>query len=251
MSRALAKSGLYLALIGVALLLGGGLIAQSILPLYPITASIRVVSDATGQPIIGASVSSYVMGSLIGQGITGVDGIAHLTCNTNIATTFVVVASGYAEKTQVLTLTSTAMATITLTPGTSPNYVTVRIYTVTSEGYMVQGVKIQGGVVEAITNANSYADVLCVDGSVALTLNGAQATVKRSSLWEMMSFGTLTTQIVAEEDAVYTAIVPEGSILLGKPDFPINLWDLLMASSYGVPNWMIALGVFLLLISRR
>jgi hypothetical protein len=244
-----------LALILATAILGAGFIANSVLPLYPITAAITVKNSATDSPIQGAAVSAYVMGILVGSGVTGSNGVATLTCNTNIAVNFVVVASGYMEKTQTLTLNAAGTATIYLTPGSSPSYVKVRVYTPTLELYKVRDVKITGGAVEGRTNEDSYVDLLCPAGVVVLTVDGSLATVKRSSIWEGMSFGTFQTQITASEGAVYTVYVPSGTTQSGQPDFPADDWiavtmEWLGGNTMGVPNYLIA-AILILLASRR
>ncbi len=132
---------------------------------------------------------------------------------------FTIIASGYETKTQTLVLNAAATATIFLTPGSGPNYVTVRIYTVTSESYKVRGVKITGGASAAVTNENAYADVLCLPGSAVLTFDGGLASMKRNAGWEMMTFGSFTKTLTAQSGAIYTVYVPSGSIESGSPDF--------------------------------
>jgi hypothetical protein len=255
MRQNMLRVGGLIIIIGVLIMFTSGVLMNSILGLYPITASITIRSESiNGQPIQGASVSASVYGVLVGSGITNSQGVAVLSCNSNVGVDFTVVASGYVTKTQTLVLNSAATATIFLTPGGGETYVTVRIYTATSEMYKVRGVKITGGAAPASTGEGAYADILCPAGSVTLTFDGSVASMKKNAGWEMMTFGSFTKQIAASSNAVYTVYVPGGSIMDGSPDFNTSgsdFWDFMFGSWVpGVPNWVLV-GVMLVLVLRR
>jgi hypothetical protein len=250
------RAGVYLALILGVSLLAAGVLANNILPLYPITASVTVKNINTQQPVSGASVSAYFWGSLTGSGVTNSAGVATVNCPSNQGVQFVIIASGYEELDQTLIINVAGTATVYLTPsGTVPTYVTVRIYTVTAEGYKVRDVKIMGGAALAITNSEAYADVLCSSGAVTLTLDGSQATMKRINTWELMTFGSISVMVTASQNAVYTVFVPSGAIQSGAPDinnggyaFMEFLFD---EAIPGVPNWALLLGIVILLMLRK
>lgn len=253
--KGLAKAGSYLAVLIVVALLAAGVLANSLLPLYPVTSTITVKNITTGNPVAGASVECWVYGILRGTGITDSNGIAKVDSNTNMWMTFIVKASGYEDKTEQINLNAAASATIFITPnGSNPNYITIKIYTVTLEGYVIRDVKIWGGASVASTNSEGYAYVLCEVGSVAFTFDGSMASYKRDAVFWDFFFGSVDKTLVVESGDVFTAYLPSGAVIEGAPkinDTSYKFWKFLFDSFIpGVPNWALLVLLFIL-IQRR
>jgi hypothetical protein len=268
MRSSMAKAGIYLALILVAGLLGLGFISNSILlPLssYPIQVTVTVKNANTLQPIANAAISSYhvsflfgipLIHELIGTSVTGSAGTASVSCLSEADMVFDIIASGYEAKTsETMTFWGSQgnQATVYLTPnGSAPTYVTVKVYTVTSENYAVRDVKITGGVAAVLTGSEAYANILCSPGTVALSFDGSQATFKETNYWQPISFAPFSATITAAEGKEYTATVTQGIVTLGKPQINnggTDFWGFMLGELIpGVPNWaLVAVAAFLIL----
>lgn len=271
MSKLLAKGGVIGALILVTVLLGVGVIANSVLPLssYPITAEVTVKNADTKGLIPNAAVSSYSIThlyfpfggweiyynrQLIGTAVTNSNGVASIAVLSEANMELEVTASGYVTKVdEYQWFSAPAQATVYLTPsGSTPTTVKIRVYAMTTERQVVRDVKISGGSAVATTGMDGYAEVLCPAGSVSLSFVDTYAMVKRTQYWESLDFAPFTASVQAIEGAVYTAIVDEGVVEAGKADYGFDIGRWLFEESFsGIPNWVLVAAAMFLLFRGR
>ena len=194
---------------------------------------------------------------LVDSDVTGAGGSVKMTCISEVIMEVDAVGSGYTAKTQRFDAwfgDNQQGVIYMVSDGSAPTYVNVKIYTVTSAMYKVQGVKITGGVSPVLSGSEFYAQVLCSPGARILSVDGGLATVKRQLYWEPISFAPFNAQVQASEGAVYTVIVDQGVVQTGAPSFNAGsggAWDCAWQSTIpGVPNWALA-AVLLFLVLRR
>jgi hypothetical protein len=265
----MAKAGIYLALIGITVILGSGLIANSILPLAVALTDTRfIIKTQSGSGISNARVDCYLHDFFGGVPsspsytvYSDTSGLAERTIAQGIYTV-TVTASGYVVNTKECDNRASGEVnpvrsfTFTMVPGgTTPTGFDVDFYLLGANNNRVSAYVTCEG--EAITSdEHGLARFNLEAGSHTIRFNGYYLKDTGGAFPTQMSFD-FTKSVSISHATVYTVYLETESIQNANPPYEetdVDLTDLvafLMASTIpGVPNWTLCLGALILLLVR-